>query len=84
MRGRRIIDFWRATTSLEARVEPTEGEGVASAGRLQLGPTAVARLLASIRPVRGGRRSDPAVAVARFVAFFSGTLVRLYVAGRRE
>jgi cholesterol oxidase len=84
VRGRRIIDFWRATTSLDTRVEPTEGEGVASAGRLRLGPIAVARLLASIRPVRGGRRSDPAVAVARFVAFFSATLVRLYVAGRRE
>jgi cholesterol oxidase len=84
VRGRRIIDFWRATTSLDTRVEPTEGEGVASAGRLLLGPIAVARLLASIRPVRGGRRSDPAVAVARFVAFFSATLVRLYVAGRRE
>jgi cholesterol oxidase len=84
VRGRRIIDFWRATTTLDARVEPTDGEGAASVGRLQLGPPAVARLLASIRPVRGGRRSDPAVALARFVTFFSGTLVRLYVVGRRE
>jgi cholesterol oxidase len=84
VRGRRILDFWHATTTLAVRLEPTEGDGATAAGRLQLGPTAVARLLASIRPVRGGRRSDPAVALARFVAFFSGTLVRLYVAGRRE
>jgi cholesterol oxidase len=83
VRGRRMLDFWRATTTLAARLEPTEGDGATASGRMSLGPWAVARLIASIRPVRGGRASDSLGAVARFVAFFAGTLGRLYVAGRR-
>jgi cholesterol oxidase len=83
VRGRRMLDFWRATTTLSARLEHTEGDGVTAVGRMRLGPLAVARLIASIRPVRGGRASDSVAAVARFVAFFAATLGRLYVAGRR-
>jgi cholesterol oxidase len=83
VRGRSIFDFWRATTTLAARVEPADGEGPPASGRMSLGLPAVARLVASVRPVRGSRRSDQAVALARFVAFFAGTLGRLYVAGRR-
>jgi cholesterol oxidase len=83
VRGRSILDFWRATTTLDARVEPADGDGASASGRMGLGLSAVARLVASVRPVRGSRRSDPAVALARFVAFFAGTLGRLYVAGRR-
>jgi cholesterol oxidase len=83
VRGRRILDFWRATTTLDARVEPTEGDGAPATGQLRLGPPAVARLMTSIRPVRGSRRTDPALALARFGAFFAATLARLYVAGRR-
>jgi cholesterol oxidase len=84
VRGRKVAHFWRATTTLAARVEPTEGDGATGTGRMHLGPLAVARLVASIRPVRGSRRSDPAVAGARFIAFFAGTLARLYASGRRE
>jgi cholesterol oxidase len=83
VRGRRIADFWRATTTLDARLEPTEGDDAPAVGRLSLGPVAVARLMTSIRPLRGGNRTDPALAVMRFGAFFGGTLARLYVAGRR-
>jgi cholesterol oxidase len=83
VRGRRILDFWRATTTLDVRVEPTEGDGAPATGQLRLGPPAVARLMTSIRPVRGSRRTDPALALARFGAFFAATLARLYVAGRR-
>jgi cholesterol oxidase len=84
VRGRRILDFWRATTTLAAGLEAVEGDGATASGRLSLGPPAVARLVASIRPVRGTRRSDPVLALARFVMFFAGTLTRLYVAGRRS
>jgi cholesterol oxidase len=83
VRGRRVLDFWRATTTLNARLEPAEGDGAPATGQMSLGVPAVARLIASIRPVRGTRRSDPVVATARFVAFFAGTLARLYLAGRR-
>jgi cholesterol oxidase len=84
VRGRRILDFWRATTTLAARLEPGDGDGATATGRMGLGPPAVARLIASIRPVRGTRRSDPALALAQFVVFFAGTLARLYLAGRRS
>jgi len=83
VRGRSILDFWRATTTLAARLEPAGGDGASASGRMSLGVPAVARLVASVRPVRGSRRSDRAVALARFLAFFAGTLGRLYVAGRR-
>ena len=83
VRGRTILDFWRATTTLAARLEPDGRDGEAAFGQMSLGPLAVARLLASLRPVQGSRRTDSAVAAGRFAAFFAGTLVRLYVAGRR-
>jgi cholesterol oxidase len=85
VRGRSILDFWRATTTLAARLEPADGDGngTSSSGRMSLGLPAVARLVVSVRPVSGSRRSDPAVALARFVAFFAGTVGRLYLAGRR-
>jgi cholesterol oxidase len=83
VRGSRILDFWRATTTLTARLEPIDGDGATAAGRMSLGPAAVARLIASIRPVRGSGRLDLVAGPARFVAFFAGTLGRLYAAGRR-
>jgi cholesterol oxidase len=83
VRGRRILDFWRATTNLQARFERTDEEGGGADGQLRIGALDVARLLASLRGVGGGRRSDPAVALWRFDRFFMGTLLRLYLAGRR-
>jgi hypothetical protein len=41
-------------------------------------------LIASLRPVGAGRRSDPPLALWRFVSFFAGTLLRLYLTGRRR
>jgi hypothetical protein len=51
---------------------------------MRLGVGAVAGLVASIRPVGAGRRSDPPLALLRFVRFFAGTLLGLYLAGRKE
>jgi cholesterol oxidase len=83
VRGRTILDFWRATTNLQARFERTDDEASRVDGHLRIGVVDVARLLASLRAARGSRRSDPIVALGRFVRFFAGTLVRLYLAGRR-
>jgi cholesterol oxidase len=83
VRGRRILDFWRATTTLQAcLVQREDGDSPAS-GRMRIGVLDVARLLASMRGVGGGHRSDPAVALLRFDRFFLGTVLRLYLAGRR-
>lgn len=76
VRGRRVADFWRATTTLRARIEPAGGGPPVAAGTLRIGARAVARELASVR-------AGPA-ALARFVAFFGATLLRLYAAGRRR
>ena len=83
VRGRRIADFWRATTTLAVHLKASEAARPAGEGQLRLGPVAVARMFASIRATRGGRWTDPAVALARFGAYFASTLVRLYLAGRR-
>jgi cholesterol oxidase len=84
VRGRTILDFWRATTNLQAQFERTDDEASRVDGHLRIGVVDVARMLASLRAARGSRRSDPIVALGRFGRFFAGTLVRLYVAGRRE
>jgi cholesterol oxidase len=84
VRGRRVLDFWRATTTLAVRLEQTDGDRPAAEGELRIGAAAVARLLASMRPVGAGRRSDAPFALWRFFRFFGGTLVRLYAAGRNE
>jgi cholesterol oxidase len=81
VRGRTIADFWRATTTLNVRLEPSDG-GTPATGRLRIGMPAVARMLASLRPV-AGRRSEGVAAISRFVRFFAATVLRLYVAGRR-
>ena len=83
VRARRLLDLWPATTRLAVQVEPQEGDDAPLVGELRLGVPAVARMLASMRPVPAARRSDGAVALARFLGFFAGTLARLYVAGRR-
>jgi cholesterol oxidase len=83
VRGHRIADFWRATTTLETRLAPREGAGATGRGTLRLGIRDVVRLIASMRPVRGGRPSDTLTAYWEFVRFYAGTIVRLYVAGKR-
>jgi cholesterol oxidase len=80
--GHRVIDFWRATTTLEAELEPRAGRGV-TAGRLSLGVFDVARLIASMRSVRGSSRSDPLTAMWQFVRFYAATVIKLYFAGRK-
>jgi cholesterol oxidase len=82
VRGRSIVDFWRATTTLDARLDPAEGEAGAR-GRLRISAPGVARLIGSLRLVRGGARHDPALTLWRFVRFYAGTVLRLYVAGKR-
>jgi hypothetical protein len=84
VRGRGVLDFWRATTTLAVRLEPDGGDTLAASGQMRLGVRAVTRLVGSMRPVRAGRRSDPPLALLRFVRFFAGTLLGLYLAGRRE
>jgi cholesterol oxidase len=83
VRGRRMLDFWRTTTTLQARLAPRDDGDSPASGRMRIGVLDVARMLASMRGVRGGHRSDPAVALLRFDRFFVGTLLRLYLAGRR-
>jgi cholesterol oxidase len=83
VRGHRLIDFWRATTTLEARLEPGEGGGLAGAGRLRISAPGVAQLVGSMRPANDGRRLGPVVALWQFVRFYARTLLRLYVAGKR-
>ena len=82
--GHRIVDFWRTTTTLEAVLAPRDGAGPTGAGQLRLGVRDVVRLLASMRPVRGGRRSNPVAPWWQFVRFYAGTILRLYVAGKRS
>jgi cholesterol oxidase len=83
VRGRRILDFWRATTTLDARLMPRDDAAERGSGVLRIGASAVASLLGSLRSVGGGRRTDPVVALLRFARFFAGTLLRLYLNGRK-
>jgi cholesterol oxidase len=83
VRGHRMIDFWRATTTLAARLESGEGGGLAGVGRLRISVPGVVQLVGSMRPVRGGRRRGPVLALWQFVRFYARTLLRLYVAGKR-
>jgi cholesterol oxidase len=84
VRGHGVLDFWRTTTTLRVRLEPDDAGVAAADGRLQLGVRQVARLIASMRPVGAGRRSDLPFTAWRFVRFFGGTIARLYIAGRKE
>jgi hypothetical protein len=73
-----MIDFWRATTSLAARLEPGDDrDGAAAVGRLRISAPGVARLVGSMRPVHGR------LALWQFIRFYARTLLRLYVAGKR-
>jgi cholesterol oxidase len=83
VRGRTIADFWRATRTLAVRLDSGDGEAAGGVGRLRISAPGVARLLGSMRPVRGGARHDPALALWRFVRFYAGTVLRLYAAGKR-
>jgi cholesterol oxidase len=83
VRGHRIIDFLRSTTTLDTRLELQEGDGSTGVGRLQISAPGVARLVGSTRPVRGGRRHGGAVALWQFVRFYASTVLRLYIAGKR-
>jgi cholesterol oxidase len=82
--GRRVLDFWHATTRLRVRLEPGDAASPAGSGRLRLGIGEVAWLIASMRPVSPGRPLDLPVIAWRFVRFFGGTLARLYIAGRKK
>jgi cholesterol oxidase len=83
VRGHRMIDFWRSTTTLATRVEPVDGDGFAGEGRLRISASGVARLIASMRTERGARRSGSVAAVWQFVRFYARSILRLYVAGKR-
>jgi cholesterol oxidase len=82
--GRAIRDFWRTTTILEASLDTREDRRQPARGTLRINPLAVGRMLASLRPVGGARAADSAAAFWRFNRFFARTLIRLYLAGRRE
>jgi len=82
VRGRRISDFWRATTTLAARLE-TSDHATAGIGRLRIKTTGVAGLISSMRFVPGGRKGDLPAAFWRFVRFYVATLLELYAAGNR-
>jgi cholesterol oxidase len=82
VRGNQILDFWRSTTRLKAKLEKT-GEAPVSVGELELGVWDVAKLLASMRGTRGGRWSGAVVAYWRFILFYSSTILRLYIDGRK-
>jgi cholesterol oxidase len=82
VRGRRIIDFWRATTTLAARLESSDHVAV-GIGRLRINTTEVAGLISSLRLTPGGRRRDVPAAFWRFVRFYAATLLKLYAAGTR-
>ena len=83
VRGDRIVDFWRATTTLQTEVAPRDGGGPTGRGQLRLGLGDVARLIASMRAERGAGKSSAVAAYWRFVRFYAGTVLRLYVAGKR-
>jgi hypothetical protein len=83
VRGRSVIDFWRATTTLDAHLEAEDGEGPVGAGTFRISVPGVAHLLGSMRPIAGGRWRDAALALGRFVGFYARTIVGLYAAGRR-
>ena len=77
VRGHRIVDFWRTTTTLETTVSPREGAGPTGSGTLRLGVRDVIRLTVSMRPVGGVR------ALLQFGRFYARSILRLYVAGKR-
>ena len=83
VRGRTILDFWRATTTLHTRIERMDDRDTRAAGTLRIGALAVARMGMSMRGVGGARWSDRFAALWGFARFFATTLARLYVAGRR-
>jgi cholesterol oxidase len=83
VRGHRLIDFWRAATTLDSRLESGDDGGLAGVGRLRISAPGVAQLVGSMRPVRGGRRLGPVLALWQFLRFYGRTLLRLYVAGKR-
>jgi cholesterol oxidase len=83
VRGNRLIDFWRATTTLDSRLESGDDGGLAAVGRLRISAPGVVQLVGSMRPVRGGRRLGPLLALWQFLRFYARTLLRLYVAGKR-
>jgi cholesterol oxidase len=76
VRGHRIVDFLRSTTTLHARLEPAEG--APASGMLRISTRGVARLLVSLRAAGGGPSS-----LWRFARFYASTILRLYVAGKR-
>jgi cholesterol oxidase len=83
VRGHRIIDFLRSTTTLETRVELQDGDGSTGVGRLRISAPGVAQLIGSVRLVRGGRRHGRLLALWQFVRFYAVTVLGLYVAGKR-
>jgi len=83
VRGQRIVDFWRATTTLATRLESPDGDGPPGVGQLRISASGVGRLIASMRGDPGARRSDPVAALWRFVRFYARTVLRLYLAGKR-
>jgi cholesterol oxidase len=82
VRGRRIVDFLRSTTTLHVGLEPAEGERGPGAGTLRITAVDVTRLLASVRP--SGRGPRPIAGLWRFVRFYATTILHLYVAGKRR
>ena len=75
------LDLWPDTTTLYTRLHsgPSADGPVVGAGILRLGVPELARLLASMRPVRADGPVDAVGAYARFAGFFAGSLVTDYL-----
>jgi cholesterol oxidase len=83
VRGHRVVDFWRSTTTLEASIEqPRTGQPVG--GRLRLGPADVARLMISMRTGGGAGPLDAIRSLWQFLRFYASTIVHLYLVGKRK
>ena len=83
VRGHRIVDFFRSTTTLDSTLESTDGTHVEGTGRLRIDAPGVAKLLASTRATGGGRTRRSVVALWQFALFYARTVLRLYVVGKR-
>jgi cholesterol oxidase len=81
VRGHRIVDFMRSTTTLATRLEPEGADRSPAEGTLRITVSGVASMLSSMRATRGATK--PLAALWRFGRFYASTILRLYVAGKR-
>jgi hypothetical protein len=82
VRGRSLIDFWRATTTLAAKLKRAGG-GIEGDAQLRIGVGEVASLLLSLRARGTGTLVRSVAVLARFGYFFAATIAALYIVGKR-